>query len=96
MAVDPEIPAAHLLQFNRRQRQRSPPAGRPCLNLGYFCGFGIEAHFVYDDHRHAIEQVATAPGEIDGDVVFLVVEVNPPKGLRDEVLDSKVPIDNES
>jgi hypothetical protein len=55
VAVDPEVPAAILLQFDGRQRQRSPPARGPRLNLGYFCGFGVDTHFIYDDYRHAIK-----------------------------------------
>jgi hypothetical protein len=40
--------------------------------------------------------MAAAPREVDGYVVFLVVEVDPPEGLGNKVLDSKVSVDHES
>lgn len=96
LAIHSEEPAAKLLQLYRSQGQGPPLAGRFLLQFNHFGKASSETTLKNYDHCHPIEKAMTSPRERNIDILPPAHDFEAPKLLRYEILDSKVPIDDET
>lgn len=96
LTVHTKILRALLLHLQGRQGQWSPSARWLILHFRHHRFLGEQTALVQYRDCHAIKEMMSIPVEIDADVVMQMHDLDSPERLGHKVLDSKVPVDNES